>query len=144
MLSNSQKLLFIRFAYWLGAILDAFWGFLSLIYMFFSEQRIFVDLGYPSPISDFDYYTLVGVSSLMLGWTCLLFWADRKPIERRDTLLITVGVMFIMFTLQLNGLLSRNPYISLISLISNGTIIIYGLAYYFARHLAIEVRELDT
>jgi len=32
---------------------------------------------------------MIGVS-LMLGWTALLIWADRKPIERRAVLLLTV------------------------------------------------------
>src|SRR5512138_2635294 len=27
---------------------------------------------------------------LMIGWTVLLFWADRKPVERKDILLITL------------------------------------------------------
>jgi hypothetical protein len=115
-ITDTQKLLFVRFAYWLGAILDAFWGIVPLFYMFFSDQQIFVDLGYPSPISDFDYYTLVGVSSLMLGWTFLLIWADRKPIERRDTLLITVGAMIIMFVLQSIGLINDNLHMYLIYL----------------------------
>jgi hypothetical protein len=26
----------------------------------------------------------------MFGWTVLLLWADRKPFERRDILLITI------------------------------------------------------
>ena len=28
--------------------------------------------------------------ALMVGWTVLLIWADRKPLERKDTLLLTV------------------------------------------------------
>ena len=35
------------------------------------------------------------VASLMIGWTILLFWADRKPIERRTILLITIIMMTI-------------------------------------------------
>jgi len=27
---------------------------------------------------------------LMLGWTALLLWADRKPLERKGVLLITL------------------------------------------------------
>ena len=30
---------------------------------------------------------------LMLGWTVLLLWADRKPMERKDILLITLLVV---------------------------------------------------
>ena len=29
-------------------------------------------------------------ASLMLGWAALLLWADRKPLERKGVLLITV------------------------------------------------------
>jgi hypothetical protein len=29
-------------------------------------------------------------ASLMAGWTILLIWADRRPIERKGVLLITV------------------------------------------------------
>ena len=28
-------------------------------------------------------------ASLMLGWTCLLIWADRRPLERRGVLILT-------------------------------------------------------
>jgi hypothetical protein len=30
----------------------------------------------------------------MLGWTILLLWADRKPVERRGVLIITIVVIF--------------------------------------------------
>jgi hypothetical protein len=29
-------------------------------------------------------------ASLMLGWTALLLWADRSPMERKGVLLLTV------------------------------------------------------
>ncbi len=31
--------------------------------------------------------------ALMLGWTALLLWADRRPLERRGLLVITVAVI---------------------------------------------------
>jgi hypothetical protein len=38
-----------------------------------------------------DYRVGAGVgAALMAGWTVLLIWADRKPVERRDILLITL------------------------------------------------------
>lgn len=30
---------------------------------------------------------------LMIGWTALLYWADRKPVERRDVVLLTLLVI---------------------------------------------------
>jgi hypothetical protein len=38
-----------------------------------------------------DYRFAIGsVASLMLGWTVLLLWADRNPLERSFVLVITV------------------------------------------------------
>ncbi len=51
-------------------------------------------LGCPSPLTHYlpelPYRYAMGLAgSLMLGWTILLLWADRKPMERRGVLLIT-------------------------------------------------------
>ena len=136
-LTKQNKIRFIQFAYWLGAILDFIWGGVALLYMFLSENQLFLDLGYPNPISEFGYYSLVAVSGLMFGWTMILIWAVRKPLERKDTLLMTVLVMILMMTTQIIGFLNSNPHITLISLLSNSTLMIYAIGYYLARDLAI-------
>jgi hypothetical protein len=41
-----------------------------------------------SPGPDFRFAMGMG-ASLMLGWTALLLWATRRPIERRGVLLLT-------------------------------------------------------
>lgn len=33
-------------------------------------------------------------ASLMLGWTCLLLWASRRPLERRFVAALTVFVIY--------------------------------------------------
>jgi hypothetical protein len=38
---------------------------------------------------EYRYAMFVG-AALMFGWTVLLLWADRKPIERRGVLPLTV------------------------------------------------------
>jgi hypothetical protein len=41
-----------------------------------------------------DYYYAIDLAaSLMLGWTLLLFWASRRPIERATVLLLTAIVI---------------------------------------------------
>jgi hypothetical protein len=40
------------------------------------------------PTAEFDFAMRYG-APLMIGWTVLLFWADRRPVERKDILLIT-------------------------------------------------------
>jgi hypothetical protein len=48
-------------------------------------------LGIPDFRPGPDYrYAMYLAASLMLGWTCLLIWADRKPLERRGVLVLTV------------------------------------------------------
>ena len=46
-------------------------------------------------------------AALMLGWTILLIWADRKPMERKEILVITtIPVILLMVTNNLFGIAS--------------------------------------
>jgi hypothetical protein len=81
-----NKILLLRVCYWIGAVADA----VSAIIMLFPKLG-----GAMYGISDFnpgyEYRYAMGLgASLMLGWTFLLIWADRRPIERRGVLLLTV------------------------------------------------------
>lgn len=81
-----KKITLLRFCYWIGAVADA----LAAIMMLFPKLG-----GVMYGISDFnpgdDYRYAMGMgASLMLGWTFLLIWADRRPLERRGVLLLTV------------------------------------------------------
>jgi len=80
-----QNTRWLRISYWVGAISDgiAAWVMLS--------QAV---LGFESPLTHMipgiPYRYAMGMAgSLMVGWTLLLLWADRKPAERRDVLVIT-------------------------------------------------------
>jgi hypothetical protein len=44
----------------------------------------------PFEISEAYLYVSRIAGALMLGWTVLLFWAQMKPVERADILLITL------------------------------------------------------
>lgn len=81
-----RKILWLRISYWTGAILDG----LYIIPMLFPEigGNIF-GLNDFRPDAPFRYAMAVG-AALMLGWTALLIWADRKPLERREILLLTI------------------------------------------------------
>ena len=48
--------------------------------------------------NDYRYAMMIG-ASLMLGWTVLLIWADRKPVERKGVILITVLPVIVGMTL---------------------------------------------
>lgn len=78
----------LRVAYWWGIIADAVMAVQML------SPRLFVrfmnvDL---APDTGFSYGLRMG-APLMIGWTLLLLWADRKPVARRDILLLTLPVI---------------------------------------------------
>jgi hypothetical protein len=81
-----QKVTWLRVSLWAGAIFDA----LVLVPML-SPRAASALFG----ISDqdatpgFRYAMFLG-ASLMAGWTCLLAWAARAPLERRGVALMTV------------------------------------------------------
>ena len=76
----------LRIAYWIGAIVDL----VAAVQMVRPGLMAFgMRLDNFAPGADYRYATGMG-ASLMLGWTALLIWADRKPIERRGILPLTV------------------------------------------------------
>ena len=76
----SNKIRWLRISYWTGAIVDAYAAF----------RWMFPEM-FPGSSADTGYNLGMkwGVA-LMLGWTLLLIWADRKPFERKDILVLTV------------------------------------------------------
>jgi hypothetical protein len=93
-----KKLLLLRVCYWIGAVADA----LSAVIML-SPKLGGSMYGMPdfNPGSDYRYAMGLG-ASLMLGWTFLLVWADRRPVERRGVLLLTVFP--VLFGLIVSGI----------------------------------------
>ncbi len=70
----------------MGAAFDA----LSIIPMLFPRVGIAVYGIEGLAIDGGLRYALAFGAALMLGWMFLLLWADRKPVERRGVLLLTV------------------------------------------------------
>ena len=93
-MNEKSKILSLRISYWAGAIADGF----SVIPMMFPDiGKILLSYKDFSPTPEYQYAMGIG-ASLMLGWTILLIWADRKPLERRGIVLITlVPVMLGIF-----------------------------------------------
>ncbi len=85
-MNKSKAIKFLRVSYWVGAIFDA----LLLIPML--STKVASDaFGIQNFIPGSDYrYAIYIAASLMAGWVSLLIWADRKPVERRGVLLLTV------------------------------------------------------
>jgi hypothetical protein len=94
----NNKIRWLRISYWAGALADAYAAF----------RWMFPDM-FPGSSVDISYNLGIkwGVA-LMLGWTFLLIWADRKPLERKDILLLTicpviVGLMITSVTIFVAG-----------------------------------------
>ena len=83
-----DMILFLRIAYWWGVIADA----VSAILMLFPNLFLRVMSFNLTPGRDFAFGLSYGMP-LMIGWTILLIWADRKPLERKGILLLTLPII---------------------------------------------------
>jgi hypothetical protein len=94
----------LRTSYWAGAVTDAAAGVAILIPSLMGET----ELRYPMGLA----------ATLMFGWTALLVWADRKPVDRKAVLLLTVfpvitGLLASGFHAGAVGILSWSKVIGL-------------------------------
>ena len=70
-----NQIFWLRVGYRVGAAADGFATYRML---------------FPKVAHGVEYrYALGLAAALMLGWTMLLLWADRKPLERKGVLLLT-------------------------------------------------------
>ena len=83
-----SKIFWLRLAYWWGIIVDGVMAVLMLIpplYLRFTSLNLKAEAGFA--------YGLLNAAPLMIGWTILLLWADRKPVERKAILPLTLPVI---------------------------------------------------
>ena len=99
-----MKLWLIKFPYWLGIAADALWAVALLFPPVFGVLTGFDDF---SP--DWQMQSVMAIGGvLMAGWTVLLLWAVRRPIERRFVILLTALVVAALFLLALVNVLKGN------------------------------------
>ncbi|MEW6404010.1 MAG: hypothetical protein AB1649_19620 [Chloroflexota bacterium] len=87
---ESNAVRWLRVSYWAGAIVDFIAGCMMVL------PGLFALMNRPAafqPAADYRYAMGMG-APLMFGWTVLLLWADRKPLERKTILPITLLVIF--------------------------------------------------
>ena len=100
---NDKTLL--RICYWAGAITD---GIVAIIMIFPSLRAIVFDDLVDNP----PYNMAMGIAAaLVMAWTFLLIWADRKPFERRGVLILTLFVIIAILGAQLYGI--KNSIVSI-------------------------------
>ncbi len=101
-----NKLMYVRFCYWLGAAADLVSSVLYLVPSVFARQ-FGID---QSLINETTTFVLGHAAALMIGWTFLLVWADRDPVARRGVLLLTAFPVIV-------GMLSTSVYITYIGFV---------------------------
>ncbi len=82
----ARAIRFLRICFWLGAITDVGAAIQMLSPRVFAFAYQVPDFA-PGP--DFRFAMGIG-APLMIGWTVLLLWADRAPLQRKGVLPITV------------------------------------------------------
>ncbi len=110
MKTGKGRIFFIKVTYWLGIVADALW---SVALLFPAGFAILTGKSDFDP--DIQVRLIMGMGgSLMIGWTILLIWAVRRPIERRFVILLTYPVVLGMFIVSLVGYLegcTSSPWI---------------------------------
>jgi hypothetical protein len=119
----------LHVAYWVGAIMDGAMLFPMLIPSLGSALFGIPDF-HPGP----EYRYAMGIgASLIAGWTVLLLWADRMPVERRGVILVTVfpvivGMMASSLYALTSGLLTHDRFVPMILL--QAALFVFYLAVY--------------
>ena len=122
---TKRRIVLLRFSYWVGAACDAVVGVRMLM---------------PEMMGEAGFRYAMGTSAaLMFGWTGLLIWADRKPVERKGVLLITIfpvlaGLMVAAVWPVLDGVFPIERMIPIWSL-GAAIICLMGFSYYHARDM---------
>lgn len=91
-----KRILMLRITYWWGIIADA----VETVLMTFPKLFIASTGANVRPEPGFNLALMYG-APVMLGWTLLLFWADRKPLERRGVLLCLIPVVVAYFFVEI-------------------------------------------
>lgn len=109
-------------SYWIGIVADA----IASLLLFSPMVANYVLQPLPFEISPVYIYVSRVAGSLMLGWTVLLFWAQKKPIERVDILLITLFPVVSILAIAA-ALVARAQFIALPKLMP--MFVLYGVIY---------------
>jgi len=88
-MTKNNAIVWLRVSFWIGAVFDLLDGLAMLFPGLLGVDKV-LSIFSPTPASRFAF----GMGApVMLGWTVLLLWADRKPLERKGVLPITLLVV---------------------------------------------------
>lgn len=126
----NARIRWLRIAYWTGAIIDAL-AFIPLV-----DSDIWATLNQvPNFHADWAFrYSQAFAAVFMAGWTILLIWADRNPLERRGVLPITVfpvvvGLNSVRYMLYIGGLVAT-PFTAFGIILPVALTVLFLFAYF--------------
>ena len=94
-----NRVLWLRVTFWWGIIADAIETIrMAVPKLFLASTGIKL-----SPDVGFRFGLLYGVP-VMLGWTLLLFWANRRPLERKGVVLCLIPVVVAYIVVGIVGI----------------------------------------
>ncbi len=128
---------FLRACFWIGVVADAL---ASAPLLSPGVAKAMFALQTAPGGAAYLYVSRVG-ASLMLGWTLLLVWGSRRPVERRGVILLTV-VPVLVGLLGSSVLAVDSGFIRMISMLPLW--IFYALTiplYVIAYHIAAGIEE---
>ncbi len=116
----------LRLAFLVGAVMDA----ITLVPMLIPEMATAI---WGVTAFTGSYFLAMGYgASLMLGWTLLLAWAYRKPMERRFVAVLTVIVVAGLFIAEayalVNGHITADKFLPT-TVIKGLIIALFGFGY---------------
>ena len=84
---------YLRICYWWGIIADALLSIEMFASAFLGSISPFTGIGMTIQGGSDYQYAISIAATFMVGWTILLFWADRRPLERKEILLILIFII---------------------------------------------------
>lgn len=132
-ISTSKKILLLRIGYWIGVVLDA----LAFVQMAFPEigkamLKVNMETG-----PEYVFAINLG-AGLMLAWTLLLVWADRKPVERRMIIPLTMIIIaWNTFTMRYGVRTGLVPAETMMPqmIVAGALFIYYGFCFIITRNM---------
>jgi len=132
-ISTSKRILLLRIGYWIGIVLDA----LAFVQMAFPEigkamLKVNMETG-----PEYVFAINLG-AGLMLAWTLLLVWADRKPVERRMIIPLTMIIIaWNTFTMRYGVRTGLVPAETMMPqmIVAGALFIYYGFCFIITRNM---------
>ncbi|MFX1513233.1 MAG: hypothetical protein ACFFCQ_11660 [Promethearchaeota archaeon] len=89
-MEDVNRIKLLRASYWIGAILDGIYAINMGLVWLIDQYSGFDPIRLLRFTEGLESRYAWGFACVMVTtWTILLIWADRKPIERRDVILLT-------------------------------------------------------